>query len=97
MRMILADIVADRPSSSPRAPLLYVGLSSTKRDCVQAKTREQWAMEKNNGQIDDGGGVQVFVETSDDELIVTIRTITDEDLEHMARITRCAPKRALTH
>jgi hypothetical protein len=50
-------------------------------------------VEKNSDEIDDGGGVQVFVETSDGELVVTIRTITDADLERMSRIPRREPRR----
>ena len=51
-------------------------------------------MEKNNEQIDDGGGVQVqCVEASDGALIVDIRTLTDEELERLLHIPRRAPKR----
>jgi hypothetical protein len=51
-------------------------------------------MEKNNDQFDDGGGVQVqCVEAPDGVLDVTIRTLTDEDLERLLRIPRRAPKR----
>ena len=43
-------------------------------------------MEKNNEQTDDGGGVQVqCVEAPDGDLIVTIRTLTDEELERLLR------------
>jgi hypothetical protein len=51
-------------------------------------------VEKNNEQTDDGGGIQVqCVETRDGELTVTIRTLTDEDLERLLRIPRRAPQR----
>jgi hypothetical protein len=51
-------------------------------------------MEKNNGNSEDGGGVQVqCVEAPDGVLTVNIRTIPDADLERMARIPRREPKR----
>ena len=51
-------------------------------------------MEKNNDQIDDGGGVQVqCVEAPDGTLTVTIRTLTDEELGAVLHTPRLAPKR----
>lgn len=51
-------------------------------------------MEKNNDQVDDGGGVQVqCVEAPDGTLTVTIRTLTDEELERLLHTPRRAPKR----
>ncbi len=51
-------------------------------------------MEKNNERNDDGDGVQVqCVETPDGVLTVTIRTLTDEELERVLHIPRLAPKR----
>jgi hypothetical protein len=43
---------------------------------------------------DDGGGIQAkCVETIDGELIVTIRTLTDEELDRLLHTQRRAPKR----
>lgn len=51
-------------------------------------------MEKNEEQIDDGGGIQVeCVEAANGELIVTIRTLTDEELDRLLQTQRRAPKR----
>lgn len=51
-------------------------------------------MGKNDDRTDDGGGVQVqCVETPDGVLTVTIRTLTDEDLERLMRIPRLPPRR----
>jgi hypothetical protein len=51
-------------------------------------------MGNGNGQTDDDGGVQVqCVETPDGLLIVTIRTLTDDDLERLLIIPRRPPKR----
>jgi len=51
-------------------------------------------MEKNSDQSDDDSGVQVqCVELPDGTLTVTIRTLTDEDLERLLRTPRSAPKR----
>ena len=49
--------------------------------------RECGAMEKNNEQNDDGGGVHVqCVESPDGELTVTIRTLTDGELDGWQRV-----------
>jgi hypothetical protein len=51
-------------------------------------------MEKNIEQTDDDGGVEVqCVEAPDGTIVVTIRTLTDEDLDRLTRTPRLAPKR----
>ena len=68
--------------------------SSRNTDKTRAETAGLWGHGKNNEQNDDGGGVQVqCVETPDGELIVDIRTLTDDELERLLRIPRRAPKR----
>jgi hypothetical protein len=94
MRTMLADSAADFPSSTGYSRLLYVGFSSRRNDCGEAKQASCGDMKKKNDQSDDGGGVQVqCVETPDGELIVNIRTLTDEELDRLLRIPRRAPKR----
>ena len=53
-------------------------------------------MKKNNDQTEDDGGVQVqCVETPDGELVVDIRTLTDEELERLLNFPPSAEARAL--
>jgi hypothetical protein len=69
-------------------------LSAEKKLAVSPENANGGAMEKSNGQTDDDGGVQVqCVEGPDGVLTIVIRTLTNEDLERLCRIPRCAPKR----
>lgn len=50
-------------------------------------------MGNGNGRTDDDGVQVQCIETSDGVLTVTIRTLTDEDLERLLLIPRRPPKR----
>jgi len=53
-------------------------------------------MEKSNDKADDDGGVQVqCVEAPDGAFVVTIRTLTYEELARVLNIPRLPPKRTL--
>jgi hypothetical protein len=50
-------------------------------------------MGNGNGRTDDDGVQVQCVEGPEGVLTIVIRTLTNEDLERLCRIPRCAPKR----